>query len=139
MINPEILAQQKFDNVLKTINSLLIKNEQINIEKLQKIYIKLKRKDQRVIGTLGLPLIGNIAQSGFSHDFSKSDDILKIAKLMDTLGLKYIDIEIYKGLKDQQDELYSTYFKEYYETEIKAQNQTTEALDILYNQELEKE
>ena len=138
MFDFEHFAKQKFDNVLNYINNLLIKSEQLNIENLQKIYIKLKRKDQRVIGSLGLPVIGTIAQSALSHDFTQSDNVLKIAKLMNTLDLSYIDKEISQTLNEQKEELYLQYFKEEYETEAKAIENQNKALDCLYPLEQEK-
>lgn len=139
MFDYEKFARQKFDNILNTIDNLLTKNDQLNIENLQKTYIKLKRKDQRVIGSLGLPVIGKIAQSALSHDFTKSDDIIKIAKIMDTLELTYIDKEISQKLKEQQNELYLVYFKEEYETESKALENQNKAINCLYPLEQEKE
>lgn len=138
MLEPEKFAKQRFEDIFKTIDNLLTKNDQLNIENLQKTYIKLKRKDQRVIGSLGLPVIGKIAQSALSHDFSKSDNIIKIAKLMNTLELTYIDKEISQNLKKQQEELYTLYFKEEYETEAKALENQNKAIDCLYPLEEEK-
>ena len=138
MLDTQKLAKQEFDKVLNTIDSLLTKNDQLNIDNLQKIYIKMKRKDQRVIGSLGLPLIGGIAQASLSHDFSKSNCIPKIAKLMYTLELTYIDREIAQKLKDQKNELYSKYFIEEYETDAKALKNQNEAIDCLYPLEQEK-
>jgi len=57
-------------------------------------------------------VIGTIAQSTLSHDFTQSDNVLKIAKLMNTLGLSYIDKEISQTLNEQKEELYLQYFKE---------------------------
>ena len=138
MIEPKKFAEQKFDKVLATINSLLKKHEQLNIEKLQKIYTKIKRKDQRVGGMCALPIIGTIAQNSLTHDFSLSDDVLKITKLMDTLDLDYIDQEILHKLREQKEELYSIYFKEEYETEAKALENQNKAIDCLYLLEQEK-
>ncbi len=138
MIEPEKFAEQKFDKVLATINSLLKKNEKLNIENLRNIYTKLKRKDQRVGGLCALPVVGTITQYSLTHDFSLSDDVLKIAKLMNTLDLNYIDQEILYKLKEQKDDLYSKYFKEEYETEARSLEYQDQALNVLFPSEQEK-
>ena len=133
------LARRRFQTLFSNIEYHLDKFKCLDLDNLQQIYKKLKKQEERTDFVCALPVIGKIKYNTMVHTYVTSDYVLKIAKFMDTLGLEYINDDIYKTLQEQQDELYLTYFKEDYEAEVRASETKHASYDILFNNDQEKE
>ena len=133
------LARRRFQTLFSNIEYHLDKFKCLDLDNLQQIYKKLKKQEERTDFVCALPVIGKIKYNTMVHTYVTSDYVLKIAKFMDTLGLEYINDDIYKTLQEQQDELYLTYFKEDYEAEVRASETNHASYDILFNNDQEKE
>lgn len=120
-------AFKNFEIVLKIMEHLILTSKagEIKIEELINIYKKLDKKEKRDNALYTCPVIGKFVYNTKVHTPISAKKIKKIAFIMRTLNLDFVNKEILENLKENSTKIYEEHFKEIYE-----QNETAYRNDV---------